>query len=447
MPGQSLNLPPGPNAWQTVQQVKNASPERLYLLERIHRDYGDIAHVNILGGHYFMLNNPEFVRLVLVEQSAAFHSLPIGKRKTARALDPAVVQEERTFHKQQRRILQPAFTPSNVARYGEVMVRYATEAAQGWQPDTTYDLSDQMNRLTLRIVARTLFDADVSDSNDAFSVAVALGSEYVAGGSRLPFWIPTAKNRQLIGAWLRMNNTINRVVAERRKSGEDRGDLLSAVLLATDTESGAKLTEQQAQGTIMGLFIAGHETTANAIIWTWVLLAQHPDIVQKLHAELDQVLAGRAPTAADVEHLPYTDTIIREALRLYPPAWVLNRFAVTTTQIGGYDIPKGSQLFMSPYVMQRDARFYDDPESFRPERWLDGDLPLEKRLPPYAYYPFGGGAHVCIGQFFAMLELRLLLATLAQRVRIQLLPDQQIGVQPLITLRPDKAIQVQITLR
>lgn len=437
-------FPPGPKGLKVLRQLRDGTPQRLITMQDLSQTYGDITHMSVLGKHYYLLNRPELIHYVLVEGAEQFHSLPIGKRMTNRSLDPMVVKADRAFHRQQRRLLQPAFTPKGVAKYADVMVKYANDLINRWQPGETRDIAEDMMQLTLCIVGQTLFNVDISDKSDVFSDAVRRGSAYLASGDHAPIWVLTANNRKLIRSWLRMDQAIKRVISERRASGIDQGDLLSTILLAVDDEGGGQLTDKQAHSTVMGMFIAGHETTSNAMTWTWYLLARHPDVAAALRAELDQVLAGRPPTAADLDQLPYTGWVIRETMRLYPPAWVVTRFAIEPTTLDGYTIPKGGTLFMSPYVMQRDGRYFEQPEQFAPERWA-GDF--EKRLPSFAYFPFGGGAHVCLGQFFAMLEARLLLAAIAQRCQFTLLPDQPINMQPLITLRPDGPIRMRVQAR
>jgi len=421
--------------------LREPTAERLAVAQQLARKYGDFIHIQILGKHYYLLNRPADIRNVIIEQADQFRTIPIGGKATARTLNPQQVSADNAFHRKQRRLLQPAFTPAGVAKYAPIMSGFTNDLLDRWQPGDVRNIADDLTALTLRIVAQALFSADVSDQHDTFSEAVRLGSAYIAGGNRTPFWIPTRTNRHLVRAYLGMDRAIRQIITTRRKQPADHGDLLSTILYATEEDGGGQLTDKQAHDVILGLFIAGHETTANALLWTWVLLAQNPTVLAVLQAEIRQVLGTRPPTVADLDRLPYTGQVIREALRLYPPAWVITRTAVTDTEVAGYTVPKASLMLMSPYLTQHDGRYFDDPERFRPERWTAA---YEKSVPPFAYFPFGGGAHVCLGQFFALLEARLVLATMAQRVSLKLIADQPIPLLPLITLRPAEPVMMRV---
>jgi len=366
--------------------------------------YGDIAHTRILGKDYYLLNHPEMVKQVLVGDAEHFRSMPIGKRANAAALRPDVVAEDTQFHKQQRKLLQPAFTPAAIARYGGTMHTYADQMASGWQAGSAIDAVPQMKQVALRIVARALFDSDVTNSGDSIAQAVTLGMEYLAGQNRLPWFIPTRQNRQLIGAWLRMDKSVKDLVAERHRDPTPHNDLLTALFAANAAEEGFALSDKQVHDTVMGMLIAGYETTANALSWALYLLASRPEIQQRARDEANDTDSAQE----------YITAIIKEAMRLYPPAWAITRYCVKPAMLAGYEIPVGATLFMSAYEVQRDARFFAQPEQFTPERWLNG---ADKQMTPYAYFPFGGGAHVCIGQFLAMLEARIVLAAVLKRWR------------------------------
>jgi cytochrome P450 len=261
---------------------------------------------------------------------------------------------------------------------------------------------------------------------------------------RLPDFIPTLGNIRLRRAVKRLDSIIFEIIARRRATGEDRGDLLSMLLNAQDEDGGDRMTDRQLRDEAMTLFMAGHETTANTLTWAWYLLAQHPEVEARLHEELDRVLGDRAPTMADLSSLPYTEHVITETLRLYPTVWILGREAIEPSQVGGYRVPVGTTVYMSQWVVHRDPRFFDDPESFRPERWQDG---LLKRIPRYAYFPFGGGPRICIGNGFAMMEAVLLLATIAQRFRLVLEPGTKAKLMPTMTLRADGGIPMTLASR
>jgi len=296
----------------------------------------------------------------------------------------------------------------------------------------------------MKIVAKTLFDADVNEA-DNIGAAITIGIETVAKRITqplyLPDWVPTRANRQRLQAGHVLEETIMDIIETRRKSGEDKGDLLSMLLMAVDEDDGGTMTNKQVRDEAMTLFIAGHETTANALSWTLFLLAQHPEVEAKLVDELGAVLAGHAPTMRDLPLLRYNEMVIRESMRLYPPAWITTRVAIEDIGIGGYTISKGSLILMSPYVMHHDSRYFEQPEAFMPERFEQG---WEERIPKYAYFPFGGGPRICIGNSFAMMEAQLLLATIVQRFHVSLVEGQTVVPEPLITLRPRGGIKMRL---
>ncbi len=434
-------FPPGPRGWDIWAYIRGSNREKLAAWGRARDEFGDLVYAHFLGQHFYLLNHPDHIRAALVEHGASFLQLPLGQQPPRRPPPSAEVDERRHDHRRLRRIIQPAFQPANVAHYGRVMVDYTQSMLASWTSGETRDLSQDMTHLTLRIVGRALFDADVTDSSDAISQVVTVGAKFLTNArTRLP--LPTPSNLRLLRAWNEMNDQISSLISQRRQAPEGHDDLLTAILQATDLVDGSGLSDKEAHDTLISLFIAGHETTAVALGWAAYLLAQHPQAEAALWAELDTVLQGRPPTVDDLPQLPYTDAVIRETLRLYPPAWVLFRYALEGAALGGHDLPPGSYVLMSPYVMQRDARWYPEPEQFRPERWLDGS---EADLPRYAYYPFGGGAHVCTGQFFAWQELQLVLATIAQCWQLRL--TTPVAIEPVITLRPDQPIQMVVEPR
>ena len=318
------------------------------------------------------------------------------------------------------------------------------------------NLFDDLREITLYIVAKTLFDADRSDmAATVTDVGAAIDDVQTISDAdfdailALPHWLPTAHNRRRKQAAATLDRVIGDVIARRQAQAvdgviPDKGDLLSMLMLARD-EEGRPMDRRQLRDELVTIFVAGHETTTNALTWTFYLLAQHPESAAKLHAEVDGVLGGRLPALADLPNLPYTLQVIKEAMRLYPPAWVLNaREPRTETSIGDYTIPAGTQVFVSQWVMHRLARYFPDPERFLPERWTPE---FEESLPRYAYMPFGGGPRVCIGNSFAMMEAQLVLATLAQRFELTLADDQRIEPDALITLAPKNGMRMRVGLR
>jgi cytochrome P450 len=348
----------------------------------------------------------------------------------------------------------PAFHRRHLEGYAEHMSRYSQAHAAGWRDGAVVDAAAEMMRLTRAIVARTLFDVELaSDSAESAEIDRALGrlvgSFGAPGALLLPLvlvergWLPGT--RGLPEAREVLDRLVYRLIEERRATGEDRGDLLSLLVHAVDAEGdGEGMSDQQVRDEVMTLFLAGHETTANALAWTWQLLGDHPEVEASLHAELDRVLGGRRPTMADLEKLVFTRQVLTESMRLYPPAWIIGRRALVDYRLGDFGIPRGATLLMSQYVVHRDARWFEAPARFRPSRWAEAP-PADR--PKYAYFPFGGGPRRCIGEAFAWMEGILILATLAQGWRLRPLPGHPVVPDPLITLRPRHGIRVSLEAR
>ena len=318
------------------------------------------------------------------------------------------------------------------------MTDYAARTASRWRDGETLDISQEMMRLTLAIVGKTLFDTDVEAEADEIGAALTSVMELfdflLLPFSELLEHFPLPHVRRFQKAKERLDATIYRIIEERRLSDQDRGDLLSMLLAARDEEGdGGQMTDLQVRDEVMTLFLAGHETTANAMTWTWYLLSQHPDVEAKLHAELDAVLEGRPPTVEDVPRLRYTEMVLAESMRLYPPAWAIGRLALKDQDIGGYTISAKALVLLSPYVTHRDARYFPDPVRFDPERWTPE---ARESRPQFAYYPFGGGPRRCIGEGFAWMEGILLISALARNWRMRLVPGHKVETMPVITLRP-----------
>ena len=322
------------------------------------------------------------------------------------------------------------------------MVQYAERALAGWKHGEHRDIARDMTRLTLEIVVKTLFNSDVS--NDADHIGQILSSLVKPFASQATVkWIldnrlPTPGHRRYFNDVSEIDRIVFRIIGERRASGSDQGDLLSMLLQAQD-DDGTQMSDAQLRDEVMTLFLAGHETTALALSWSWYLLATHPEAEQKFHAELDEVLGGRAPAVSDLPKLKYTEMIAKESMRLYPPAYAVGREALEETEVGGYRVPKGTQLFAFQWVTHRDPRYFDEPDAFKPERW---SADAAEQAPKYAYFPFGGGPRQCIGNYFAMMEIVLLLATIGQRFRFTLDPNYTVEVLPVLSLRPKNGIKV-----
>ncbi|MDT5268157.1 MAG: hypothetical protein QOH49_343 [Acidobacteriota bacterium] len=428
---------PGPRSFWPVGHVVQFRRDPLALLTRVAREYGDVARFNAATQTIYLLNHPDYVKDVLVTHHARFKK---GRalQRAKRLLGEGLLTSEGDFWRRQRRLAQPAFHRQRVGAYAETMVAYSEKTSARWHDGETLDVPAEMMRLTLAVVGKTLFDADVE--SDADEVGAAL-TEVMSlfGYLMLPFSellekLPLPPRRRFERARARLDAVIYRIIEEHRREGRDRGDLLSTLLHAVDEEGDRTgMTDEQLRDEVMTIFLAGHETTANALAWTWYLLSQNQEAEARLHAELEEVLSGRPPTAEDFPRLRYTEMVVAESMRLYPPAWAVGRLALEDHEVGGYLIPRGSLVLVSPYVMQRDLRFFPDPSRFNPERWTPE---AKAARPQFSYFPFGGGPRRCIGEGFAWMEGVLILATLAQKWRLCLAPGTNVRTEPRITLRP-----------
>ncbi len=339
----------------------------------------------------------------------------------------------------QRRLMQPAFYRKQLATLGELMTGATAAMLERWQDAATreqsLDVSTEMMRLTLRVVGQALFSIDLSDEADtvgqAFTALLTPFSDYVYHPVP-PLSFPTPRNRRIQQSIRTLDRVVQDIITERRQS-DDKGDLLSMLLLARDEETGEGMNDRQVRDEVMTLLLAGHETTSNALSWTWYLLSQHPDAESRLHAELEQVLDGRIPTVENLPRLAYTRMVIEEALRLYPPAVGFNRKALADDEVGGYLVPANTLIWVSPYVTHRHPEFWENPEVFDPERFSPE---RSAGCPHFAHFPFGGGPRMCIGSNFAMMEAQLILATVAQRYQLRLLPGHRVEPEVLLTMRP-----------
>jgi cytochrome P450 len=410
--------------------------------------YGDLVYFEFGPQPMFLVNNPDYIRDVLVTHNRKFMKSE-GLQRAKRLLGEGLLTSEGEFHLRQRRLAQPAFHRQRIAGYAATMVEYAARACDRWRAGETRDIAREMMRLTLAIAGKTLFDANVEGEADEIGKALTTTFE-LFNTLTLPFRqllerLPLPASKRFLKARERLDATIYRIINERRASGEDRGDLLSMLIAARDEEGdGSGMTDEQLRDEAMTIFLAGHETTANALTWTWYLLSQHPEIEARFHAEVDDVLKGALPTAEDFPRLRYTEMVFAEAMRLYPPAWVIGRRALEDYQIDGYKIPASSILLMSPYVTHHDARFFPDPFRFDPERWTPEARESRQK---FSYFPFGGGPRLCIGESFAWMEGALVLATIAQRFRMRLAPGHPVEMQPLVTLRPKHGMRMILESR
>lgn len=394
-----------------------------------------------------LVNHPDLIEQVLVTDNKLYI-----KHYVLRLLTPilgnGLVTSDGSLWLRQRRMIQPAFARQRIESYAAVMVAHTQRLLADWRDGQTRDLLIDMMHLALGIVSKTLLDVDAGEQYREVAAAIDMILEDFDHRFQSvlppPFWLPTPGNRRLHKAVARLDVIIGEIIRQRRAKHGDRGDLLSSLVEARDDEDQTGMTDRQLRDEVMTLFLAGHETTANVLSWTWYLLATHPEIEARLLDELHAVLGNRQPTLADVPCLTFTEQILKESMRLYPPAYTFGREATTEVELGGYRFPAGTTVLVSPYTTQRDPRFFDRPDEFDPGRWSAGRLPDH---PKYAYFPFGGGPRGCIGNSFAMLEATLVLATIAPRFRLTLLPDRPVVPRASVTLRPKGGVHCLVNAR
>jgi cytochrome P450 len=434
---------PAPEGNTIVGHLLDLSNDPLGFLSKC-RDYGDIVPLRLGLTSSCLLTNPGYIELVLKDRETFIKSRGFRVLKTLLGEGLLTAEGESWFW--QRRLAQPVFQQKRIEQYGTIMVEYTDRMLQTWQDGESHDIHVDMMRLTLQIVMKCIFNADV-DSGEATVVSNALdvAMHWFESKRRQNFlvweWFPRPENIHYRQAIAKMDDAIYNLISARRSQTEESTDLLSMLMAARDEETGQQMDDKLLRDEVATLMLAGHETTSNALSWTWMLLSQHPEVRQKLQTELQQVLAGRLPKLEDMRHLTYTNQIIKESMRLYPPVAIFGREAVRDCTIGDYEVSQGTIITISQWVMHRYPKYFDNPEAFEPERWTEE---FEKQLPRGVYIPFGDGPRVCIGKGFAQMEAVLLLATIAQRFEIDLEPGFSIVPQPSITLRPEYGIKVKL---
>lgn len=437
-------LPPGPKGNLILGVMPEFNRDTLGFIARC-RGYGDVVSMRFLYITAYFLYHPDDIEYVVSTNAKNFiKSRTLRSPFFQRLVGNGLLTSEGEVWKRQRRLAQPAFHRQRINSYGGVMADYAERMSSAWRDGEVRDIHRDMMRLTLEIVVKTLFNADVSAEADKVGRVLSQIVKPFASQATLK-WImdnrlPTTTHRRFNQATREIDEIVYRIIEDRRRSGHDQGDLLSMLLEAHD-EDGSQMSDKQLRDEVITLFLAGHETTALTLSWAWYLLAQNPETEMKFHAELDEVLGGRLPTMADLPGLKYCEMIAKESMRLYPPAYGLGRETLEECEIGGFRVPPKAQVFMFQWVTQRDPRFFAEPERFYPERWTED---FSNNLPKYAYFPFGGGPRFCIGNSFAMMEIILVLATIGQRFRLALSPDHEVSLLPAMSLRPRDGIKVVV---
>jgi cytochrome P450 len=440
-------------------------------LSDISRKYGDISYFRLGREHVYLINNPDYIEKVLIYDHRNFKK---GKRlQTAKAvLGEGLVTSEGDLHKRQRRLIQPIFHPKQIISYSNTMVKYATRMRDRWKDGDTVDVSEQMMQLTLGIICKAVLNYDIESEARQVGKALTTVRKYSKRLQspighvldKIPV-LPAVKGAR--DAKAELDSLVYQLIADRRKrqeqdSNDDGGknyyeDLLSRLMQAQDSDSPnsnqEKMSDKQVRDEVMTIFIAGHETTANALTWTFYLLSQNQAIETELHNEINSVLGdgsggdnvgNRIPTADDIPKLQYTEKVLRESMRLYPPVWTIGRHVENDYSVGEYTIPAGSSILMSQYAMHHNPKYYDQPEQFNPDRWTED---FKTHLPRFSYFPFGGGIRGCIGEPFAWIEGVLIIAIIAQKWTMRLLPSQRIKLDPAITLRPRYGMKMKLIQR
>lgn len=441
----SLVRPPGPRNRGLIGNFPLRSRDPLGLYTQWARQYGDIFYYRAFNRHIYFLNRPDLIEQVLVNDYRSFIKSE-ALRFNRRIFGNGLLTNEGDSWLRQRNLIKPAFHRDRIASYGNTMVAYSERMVAAWRDGDERDIHQDMMRLALEIVAKVLFNVEVTAETNRVSKALNTLMELGSGGRMLlpPILrlLPTPDNLRYRVAARQLDGIVYGLIRQRRASGQIGDDLLSQLLQAQDKVGG--MTDQQLRDEVMTLLLAGHETTAVSLSWIWYLLAQYPEVEKKLCSELRGVLNGKSPEMQDLSKLPYTERVVKEAMRLYPPAWAVVRKALKNCEIGGYPVPAGATVVMSQWVTHRDPRYYEQPDRFNPDRWLDERA---KAAPKFAYFPFGGGPRTCIGASFAGMEAALVLATIAQRFQIRVAQDSPVEAVPTITLRPRHGIQVVLARR
>lgn len=439
--------PPGPRGHFLFGDLSEFARDVLGFHLRMREQFGDIVRVRVGNRTIYLINSPELINEVLVTQQRNFIKHSFFWRHVTAIFGKGLVTNEGESWLRQRRLMAPAFHRERIASYAETMVSHTESMVARWGDDEIRDVHHDMMAVTLKIVAEVLFNADVDEDITAVHESFDAVTREIAARFRRPIfvadWVPIPGNLRYRRGVDRLNQLVFRIIREHHQTGAQGGDLLSMLMQVRD-EHGSRMSDEQLRDEAVTLLLAGHETTALALSWAFYLLSLHADVTAKLEEELHRELGSRRAGVYDLGKLRYTEAVVQEAMRVFPPAYGIGREAVNDCTIGGYHVPAGTTIFMSAWVVHRDPRFYEEPNAFRPERWLDG---LADRLPRHAYMPFGGGPRICIGNNFAMMEAVLLLATITQRFRFERIDAAPVEPFPSITLRPNGGVQLRCIKR
>jgi cytochrome P450 len=432
-------LPPGPTGTLLGGNIQSFSRDRLGFLLNTAKEYGPLASFRAGPRRIFLASRPDLIEQVLVTDSKHYIK-HFGTRAFRPLLGNGLLTSEGAFWQRQRKLVQPAFLNTRVPRYAPIMAELTEEMLQSWLPGKSVQIDFEFEALTSKIALKTLFNLDdLGDRQrfgDTLKLALDIMTERIFRFVKFPLWVPTPETLRLKRALAELDRSVHDLIAAGRARREVGDDLLSRLISARH-EDGSTMGDAELRDETMTLFLAGYETTALTLAWTWYLLARHKRVEDKLVSEWERVLSGKTPSVEDISNLPYTSAVITESMRLFPPAYVIGREATTDLELGGYHVKRGYSVLMSQWVSHRDPKYFADPEAFIPERWENG---FAKQLPKFAYYPFGGGKRICVGQSFALMEAMIVLPSVGQRYRFNLHPEAAIKVKPQITLMPANGI-------
>ena len=442
----SRRLPPGPKGVPFFGVLFDYNRDPIGFSLRCAQEYGEITLLPFGPANVYLLSSPEHINEVLNRQSHRFIK-GISVRSLKSSLGEGLLTSDGDFWKRQRKLVQPAFHRERLVEYGNVMTDVTERAILQWKEGEERDIHTDMMHITLSIVAQSLFGTDIAGKTAIIESALEAVLKHFSNQLNtvflMPGWIPTPDNVEFWQKLSLMDEVIYDITRQRRGEKEERSDLLTMLLQLAD-EDGEGMSDREIRDEVVTLMMAGHETTASALTWTWMLLAQHPEVEEKLSEEIQTVLQGRVPTAADMSQLKYATWIIKESMRLYPPAWGTSRQVIEPLQLGEYTLEPGETVSLNQWIMHRDSRFFECPQQFLPERWADG---LEQKLPKGVYFPFGDGPRACIGKGFAMMEAVLVLVTIAQKFHLDLPSNYRPELQVSITLRPRHGMKMRLKKR
>ncbi|MBV9790169.1 MAG: cytochrome P450 [Chloroflexi bacterium] len=439
---------PGPRGEWLVGNMRDFRRDSLGTLAQSFATYGDIVKFKLGGRVLHMVAHPELAQEVLIDRSSEFVKMPKHQGLGLMLGNGLITNDNHESWLTQRRMMQPMFHRQRLVAMGDKMVAAGERMIGRWQawPDgETVNIAEEMMQVTLDIITQTMFSADVLSEAGRVGPAVATTTHFVSkrgvGPIQLPVSWPTPNNRAFRQATQTLDEIVYRLINQRRAEGTTHGDLLDMLLEARDADNGESMSNQQLRDEVLTIFAAGHETTANTLSWAWYMLAQHPEVMARLQAELDSVLEGRTPTIADLPNLPYTQQVFNEVLRLYPAAPSIPRLVPRETTLRGYTLPAKSMILLSIYNIQRHPEFWSDPNTFNPDRWAGDNHKRQHRL---AFMPFSAGPRICIGNNLALMEGQLLLAMVAQYADLRLVPGQQVKPEVAVTMRPKDGLQMTI---